>query len=319
MSPTEPDLTVIVPVAERPMPLRRIVETYHPPLAEAGIRCEFIFVVEPSFSREADELRAAPVPDVPVEILLLGQVAGESTLLKLGAERAQARLVLTLPPYHRVAAEGLGRLIEPLRAGHADLVVARRWPRRDSWLNRLQNRAYHRLLQPLGGDRFHDVACGVRAMRREVLMELPLYGDFHRFLPLVAHREGYVVEEMELAQHPEDRQARVYRPGTYLRRLIDILGIHFLLRFTEKPLRFFGLLGSVTAFAGIGILAVMVVQRFQGHGMADRPLLLLGALLVVLGAQAIALGLVGEMIVHLSAPTRKPYRLRGGSAPPPPE
>jgi hypothetical protein len=95
----------------------------------------------------------------------------------------------------------------------------------------------------------------------------------------------------------------------YVRRVIDLLGLFFLLRFTEKPLRFFGVVGSALGATGAVILAVLLVQRLAGEGIANRPLLLLGNLMVVLGVQAFALGLIGEIIVHLHAGTRRPYRL----------
>jgi hypothetical protein len=146
-------------------------------------------------------------------------------------------------------------------------------------------------------------------MRREVLLELPLYGDIWRFIPVLAKREGYAVNEVDVAQHENDTSTRVYRPSVYLSRLIDLLGLYFLLRFTEKPLRFFGLLGSTLATLGGGVLAVLLYQRMHGQGIADRPLLLLGVLLLVTGIQAVALGLVGEIIVHLHASGRRSYRL----------
>ena len=146
-------------------------------------------------------------------------------------------------------------------------------------------------------------------MRRELLDEIPLYGDFFRFLPLLALRAGFRVEEVAIQQHERDAPTRVYNPGIYLRRLLDVFGLFFLLRFTEKPLRFFGLLGSFLFGIGLVILVVVLVQRLGGQGIADRPLLLLGVLLVVLGMQAIALGLVGEIIVHLHAPHRRVYRV----------
>ena len=110
-------------------------------------------------------------------------------------------------------------------------------------------------------------------MRREVLQQVALYGDFFRFFPLLALRDGYVVVEVPVPQHQRDRTRRVYGPGTYLRRFIDIVGLVFLLRFTEKPLRFFGLIGSLSAIAGVVVLAVVTVQRFGGRGIADRPIL----------------------------------------------
>jgi hypothetical protein len=158
--------------------------------------------------------------------------------------------------------------------------------------------------------RFHDIACGVRVMRRSVADALPLYGDLHRFIPALALREGYRVDEVPVPQHPDDTRMRVYRPGVYLRRLLDVAAFFFLAKFTEKPLRFFGLVGSV--FFALGALTgvVLLVERLAGQGVANRPLLLLAVLLIALGVQLMGLGLVGEIIVHLRSPHRRAYRIR---------
>ncbi|MDQ2669710.1 MAG: hypothetical protein M3Y31_03685, partial [Gemmatimonadota bacterium] len=219
-------------------------------------------------------------------------------------------IIVTLPPYRQTVADALPTLVRRVEEG-AELVVARRWPRRDSLVNRFQNRLLHMAIGRLAGGRLHDVACGVRAMRPKVLAETRVYGDFARFFPLVALREGFLVDEVPAPVHPSATRPRVYGPGTYLRRAIDVLGLTFLLRFTDKPLRFFGLVGSALGVAGGAILLALLIERvFFGGGLSDRPVLLLGVLLVVLGVQAIALGLVGEMIVHLNAMRRPLYRLR---------
>ena len=151
-------------------------------------------------------------------------------------------------------------------------------------------------------------------MRREVLSEIPLYGDFFRFLPVLAIREGYQVEEIDAPQHASDAKTRVYSPGIYLRRLIDVGGLFFLARFTFKPLRFFGMIGGTLVMFGGLILFVLFLQRLAGEPLAGRPLLLLGVLVFTLGVQSIALGLIGEIIVHFNAPKRSPYRARVDTA-----
>jgi hypothetical protein len=208
-----------------------------------------------------------------------------------------------------VQAGGVGGLLDALQGG-ADMAVASRFPRVDGWLNRLQSRAFHRMIGGLTDRRFHDIACGVRLIRRPVAEALPLYGDLHRFLPALALREGYRVVEVPVPQHPSDARTRVYRPGVYLRRLLDVAAFFFLAKFTEKPLRFFGLVGSV--FFGLGAVTslVLLVERLAGQRIADRPLLLLAVLLIALGVQLMGLGLVGEIIVHLRSPHRRAYRVR---------
>jgi hypothetical protein len=147
-------------------------------------------------------------------------------------------------------------------------------------------------------------------MRRSVAEALPLYGDLHRFIPALALREGFRVDEVAVPQHPGDARMRVYQPGVYLRRLLDIAAFFFLAKFTEKPLRFFGLVGSVFLAAGAGLSVLLFIQRVEGQGIANRPALLLAVLFLALGVQLMGLGLVGEIIVHLRAPHRRAYRVR---------
>lgn len=309
---TDVAVSVIVPVGERPEPLDGLYEEYAPVLRETGRSFEFVFAVEAWGRGLLPALSPLTQRGEPIRTLVVGQPVGEAALLKIAAAEARAPIVLTLPAYRRVDAAALPALIRRVEAG-ADVALAYRWPRRDPWVNRVQSALLHIALNRLVGERVRDVACGVRAMRREVLQRLPLYGEFSRFLPLFARREGHRVEEIPATQHHADTRTRIYRPGVYLRRVLDLLNLFFLLRFTEKPLRFFGLVGSLLALAGAAVLGVLLVQRLGGQGIADRPLLLLGALLLVLGGQAIALGLVGEIIVHLHAPDRRPYRIADGA------
>ncbi len=264
------DVTVVVPVSERPASLVELYREYSAPLQSRGEAYEFIFVAEPWFRELTATVARLASEGEPVKVYEVGQPVGESVLLRVGASRASGGIIITLPAYLRVEAAALPRLVDAVRRG-ADLAVARRWPRRDSWVNRVQGRTFHMLIKGLAQGRLRDVACGVRALRKDVLEEVPLYGDFCRFLPLFALRRGLDVVEIDAPQHQLDLSPRVYRPGVYLRRLIDILGLFFLLRFTDKPLRFFGL--------------------------------------IVLGFQAIALGLVGEIIVHLRASRHPTHRV----------
>jgi hypothetical protein len=304
----DPRVTFLIPVTERPEPLEGLYIEYIAPLRERGLSLEVLVLTEPWGRDLTTELQSLIEEGEPIRVLTAGQNVGETNLLKLGADHARGEILVTLPAFRRVTAASLPALIERVEAG-ADLVLARRWPRRDVWINRLQNRAFHAFLGALTASRAHDTACGVQAMRRQVLVDLPIYGDFFRFLALFAMREGFVVEEIPADQHPRDARTRVFSPGTYLRRVLDVVGLFFLLRFTEKPLRFFGLFGCL--FAGVGgvLLAILFVQRVGGQGIAERPLLVLSVLLLVLGIQSSALGLIGEIIVHLNAPNRRPYRV----------
>lgn len=301
-------VSVIVRVTERPGDLVALYHAYAGVLEDSGLSFEFIFVSPPWADSHLAPVSLLAERGNNIEIVRVGQPMGEAFLLRTAAARCRGAIVLSVPAYFRVEPSAVVDLVRQVEGG-VDVAVAIRSPRRDGWINRVQSRTFHVLLSRLVGSSFSDVACGVYAVRREALDDIPLYGEFFRFLPLLAQREGYRVQETPAAQHRLDQGVRVHGLGVYLRRLIDILGLFFLLRFTDKPLRFFGLAGTMLAVAGGGVLAVLLVQRLGGQGIANRPLLLLGSLLVVLGVQAIGLGLIGEIIVHVNATRRRTYRL----------
>lgn len=301
-------VSVLVPVWQEPEPLVPLYHEFAAPIRDRGWSFEFIFICEPGFDTEIARLLEQSRKGESIRILQVAQLIDESSLFNAAASQAKGRVVVTLPAYRRIEADQLPRMIERVLAD-ADLVVARRWPRKDAWINKLQNRVLHRLIHWTVGGNLRDVACGVRAMRREVLLNTPVYGDSFRFFALLAERAGYPAEEMDTPQHIRDRRARIYRPTLYLRRIIDLLGIFVILRFTSRPLRFFGPVGATMLFAGLISLAVTAFLGLGPVGSAGRVILLTGLFLVVLGIQAVAIGLVGEMMVFLQAPTQSRYRI----------
>lgn len=308
-APAEPQLiSVIVPVVERADTLMAVYKAFARELEARPEAHEFLVVFDGRFSPPA-ELVALAADNPAIRLLRFARSFGETAALRLGIEKSRGQMVVTLPPYFQVQPEGLGRLLDAVSAG-ADMVVASRSPRLDSWLNRVQSRAFQSIVGGVSEQRFHDMACGVRVMRRSVAEALPLYGDLHRFIPALALREGFRVEELSIPQHPGDARTRVYGPGVYLRRLLDIAAFFFLAKFTEKPLRFFGMVGSLSFGLGAVLSLVLLIQRVEGQGIANRPALLLSVLFVALGVQLVGLGLVGEIIVHLRSPHRRAYRVR---------
>ncbi len=310
-SSPRPEISVIVPVTENPRALDELYREFSQVFADHGETAEFVFVAEPWADRFLDPIRSLAMQGEPVRIIETGERAGESNLLLAAHPHCRGKVIVTLPPYRRIAPPEIMKLIDRVRRGGVALAsAARRYDDTEHWINRLQRRAFHWFLKAMVGHPFKDIASGVRAMRPQVLREVPIYGDTFRFLPLLASREGFPVEEVETDRDTKDDGIKVYSAGIYVRRLVDLFGIGFLIRFTYKPLRFFGLMGSASALFGGLILLVMSVQRLWGTPVADRPVLVFGVLLVVIGVQAIALGLIGELIVHFSVAPRRGYRVR---------
>lgn len=303
-------VTVVVPVTERCDPLDEIYRMHADILKGAVRTFEFIFVLDEGFKGAAQPLEELKAKGEPIRLIHLQRHFGEATVLMVGFQEAQFDIIVTLSAYFQTLPEGLSVVLHSLFEG-ADLVITRRFPRRDPWINRVQNRVFHYLIRFFTGVRFHDMSCSLRGMHRQVVREVSLYGDQHRFFPLLAHQRGFKIVEKDVPQHPEDCHRRVHRAGVYIRRILDIITVIFLFKFTKKPLRFFGLVGAGLFTGGLTLSGILAIQRFLGlTELADRPLLILGVLLMVLGVQIASVGLLGEMIVFTHARKVKDYAVK---------
>jgi len=307
----EMDCSVVVPISERHDDLAEIHELFSKELDAEGLRFEFIFVLDGVQKEARATLNALRLKAAEVKVISLNRAFGEATALSIGFESARGPLIITLSPYFQVEPCELGKVLQALEDGGHDLVITRRHPRIDACFNRLQSVVFHWVTRALTGTKYHDISCGLRVLKRKVAEEVPLYGDLHRFFPLLAYQRGFRVAEVPVRQSPHDSKTRISRPGVYLRRLLDILTLFFLFKFTKKPLRFFGLLGTSLAGGGGLTLSYLAFYKLIGlGGIAGRPLLILGVLLVVLGVQFFSIGLLGEIIIFTHATETKDYQIK---------
>ena len=284
------DISVIVPVVERYDDVEELYGLYKKGLEDSGKSHEFIYVLDGDFGEVMTALKRLIAEGEKIKVIKLSRWFGEATVLTIGIQHSSGDIILTLPAYQQVEVCEIPRLVESLNG--CDMVIARRWPRKDSLLNRIQSGVFHLLLSPVSEVKFHDIGCGVRVFRKPVAQEVNIYGDQHRFLPILAQKYGFRVLEVNALQSEKDTRKRVYPFGTYVRRMLDIFSIFFLVKFTKKPLRFFGILGSSIFAAGfLLLLYLLIIRVFQGVGLAGRPIVLVGILLVVLGVQVFAIGL----------------------------
>jgi glycosyltransferase involved in cell wall biosynthesis len=302
------ELSVVIPVTERYDQVQPLYHAYKSAVEAIGKHHEFIYVLDGEHPAVLEELQKLRAEGEPICIITLAKWFGEATALTAGFEKSAAEVILTLPAYSQIEASEIPRLVAALE--HHDMVIGRRWPRIDSRFNQTQAKVFHWLLQLVTHTSFQDIGCAVRVFKRHVIEEVSLYGDQHRFLPLLAQRQGFRVLELNIAQSSADAAQRVYRPGVYVRRILDLLTTFFLIKFTKKPLRFFGLLGCGAIFLGAVFTLYVIVERlFFGVPLAERPALFLSSLLVVLGIQIFAIGLIGEIIIFTHAKDLKEYTI----------
>lgn len=306
---TDVQLSVVIPILERSEELLQNNAAYLAQLDAYGASYEVIYVLDNYTSEVADLIAATVEARENCHMLELPRTFGDATALASGLQEAEGQNILILPPYAQVEPSEVTKLVDKL--DEFDVVVAERERSSDSWLNKLQARAFNMLSNRVTNLGIKDTTSEVRALKSYVAKELDLYGDMHRFLPHLAYRVGFRIGSVNVAQPPQETQTKLYDVGTYVRRLLDVLTALFLLRFTKKPLRFFGLIGASMIVTGSLILAYLVAVRlFMGIDLADRPGLFLGALILVLGLQVVAIGLVGEIVIFCYAKTQSEYRVR---------
>jgi glycosyltransferase involved in cell wall biosynthesis len=316
------DISVIVPVGERQSDPKTLFADYRAGLAKTGLSAEFIYVVDGQFPAYTAALEELASQGAPITIVLLSRTFGEATAVSAGFERATAPVIVTLPAHAQISADHIRLLVDQL--GTVDLAIARRWPRIGGVFERMRRGIFHGLLSRVTHLKFHDLGCSARAMKRRVLEEIALYGDQQRFLPVLADRQGFRVAEIDIPQATNDRRSGVYGPRAYTRGFLDIFTVFFLVRFTKKPLRFFGMIGVITFAIGALAQIYMVIERlFLQRALADRPAFLVATLFIVMGLQIFALGLLGELIIFVHAGGTKDYQVdrviqfpaRGSEAP----
>jgi glycosyltransferase involved in cell wall biosynthesis len=301
-------LSVIVPVGSRHGMAAEVHAEYKAGLAALGVPYELLYVLDGPRESFQDGLQDLHAAGEPFAVIALSRPFGEATALMAGFQRARGDVIMTLPAHVQVDGAEIPRLYAALET--LDFVVGYRHPRAGGWFERLRRGVFHGLLASVTQLRFHDLACGARVFRRQLLEEINLYGDQHRFIAVLADRQGFRTGEVPLKQSAKDRWKGRYGAPDYVRSLLDLFTVFFLVRFTKRPLRFFGMVGLTMLGAGLLWTLLLVIQRlFLDQALADRPALLLASLLLVLGLQVFALGLLGELIIFTHARNLKDYQV----------
>jgi hypothetical protein len=302
-------LSALIPVAGPSRDLLRVHQELSARLESLGLEHELLYLVGTGDAATLEDVaQLARDAKGRVRVLRFAETVGEAAMLSTGADEAEGDVLLTVPPRLETDLAVLPALLEAIASGD-DLVLATRKRRASGNAARRQSELFNRLISWAAGSSFQDIASGTRAFRREVLREVPLYGDFHRYLPILAHRAGFRVREIPAEQHALARPPALHRPALYLWRVIDLFAVFFIARFTRHPLRLFGGVGSAFALVGAFLLGLLAAQRLLGQPLANRPLLVLATLLVGLGVQAFTIGLLGELLLFFHARSLRDYRI----------
>jgi glycosyltransferase involved in cell wall biosynthesis len=300
-------LSVIVPMFQDRSDVVEVYDAYKAAAESLGRPYELVYVLSWRSERALAELKRLKERGEPALVLMLGQQLGEAEALLSGFKHARGDIILTLPADLQVEPADIPKVVAELE--RCDVAAGRR-PPAAAMRPRLQAKAFHWLLRRLFGHAFTDLVCRVRAFRRQVIEDIALHGVQPHFLPLLASERGFRIREVDV------RAGRTGRAGVQLSIwnrfgvLLDILALYLVLKFTKKPLRFFGLIGLPILLLGVVSTGGLALARLAyGVPLADRPALILAVLLIVLGIQILALGLIGELVIFASGRRIKEYSI----------
>lgn len=299
MSESDIYLSVVVPVYNEEESLEALYQSLTEALAGLDRDYELIFVDDGSRDGSFSVLQQLLAGDEHVRIVRLRRNYGQTAGFSAGFDRARGEVIVTIDADLQNDPADIPRLLAEFEKGY-DVVSGWRKDRQDRFLDRrLPSILANRLISWGTGVYLHDYGCSLKAYRRDVLADVRLYGEMHRFLPALAYGQGARVTEIEVAHHPRQFGQSKYGISRTFRVLLDLLVVKFLLSYSTRPIHIFGLGGLIALFIGGALLVYLAVVRvILGQDIGDRPLVLLAILLTVLGVQLITSGLLAELVTR---------------------
>lgn len=292
-------ISVIIPFYNEEGSLPLLLEQLQKVVKELPYDYELIFVNDGSTDSGSVNIENAQNDNKKIHLFTHRKQFGKGKALATGFLHSKGDIIIFIDADLQNDPKDLPKFIEKIALGY-EFVNGYRKIRNDGFDKTLPSKIYNTLVNSLFSLPIHDINCGFKAMKREVLDSIQLYGDNYRILPILAKYEGFRITEIEVLHHARRYGSSKYGAARLLFGLFDMLTYFFLLRFLEKPLHFFGVIGSFFLMLGSIILGYLAIERiFFQEMLYRRPILFLGMLLVVVGVQIITTGFIGELIVYL--------------------
>lgn len=296
-------LSFVIPFLNEEKTLRelfdRIAEATRPLLSDDEV-FEVVFVDDGSTDGSVAVVEELVAEHPEVRLVELQGNFGKSAALAAAFGLARGTVIFTLDADLQDDPKEIPRFLEKLADGF-DVVSGYKQKRNDPITKVFPSRVFNWMVRRATGVALHDVNCGFKAYRRAVLDNVRLYGELHRFVPVLAHWKRFRVGEIVVEHHARKFGESKFGGGRFFRGMMDLLTVVFLMKYERRPAHFFGGLGSLTLLAGFGICFYLLILKILGQSIGHRPLLSLGVLLTVVGVQILATGLIAELMVHARA------------------
>jgi glycosyltransferase involved in cell wall biosynthesis len=298
-SQTAVDISIIIPLLNEAEGLHALYDRLRQFMDDSSLCCELILIDDGSTDDTFTVLSRLQAQDDRLHVIRFRRNFGQTAAFVAGFDYARGDVIVTMDGDLQNDPADIPILLDKLNEGY-DIVSGWRVDRQDKFITRrMPSVAANWLISKVTGVKLHDYGCSLKAYRREVVKGTKLYGELHRFIPALASWMGVKVAEVPVSHAPRQYGRSKYGLGRTIRVLLDLLTVKFLLDYATRPIQIFGLMGFVSLVMGMGIGTYLTVLRlFWRVPLADRPILLLAILLVVIGVQLIIMGLLGELVVR---------------------
>lgn len=307
-----PELSIVIPVYEEAESLPELASRIREACDGSGISFEVLCIDDGSRDGSWAAIRALAQQDARFRGIRFRRNYGKSAALAVGFSRAAGTWVATLDADLQDDPAELPPLVTTMREGTFDLISGWKKRRHDPLSKTVPSRFFNATTRFFSGIPLHDFNCGLKIYRAEVVKSVRLYGELHRYVPLLAKWEGYTrIGERVVQHHPRKHGRTKFGLERFLRGFLDLITVSFLTRFAARPMHFFGGMGSMAFFMGFLTAAFISVDKLVfGNPIGNRPLLLLAVTLLVVGVQLFTTGLLGEMLVRPRMEHPEAYDIR---------
>ena len=304
------NISVLVPVLNEEGTVEELAMAVASVLSETGRSFEIVFIDDGSTDATAQNIKAAHSGDQRVKLVRLRRNFGKAAALCAGFEHSSGEIVITMDGDLQDDPGEIPKFLEKLESESLDLVSGWKQVRKDPISKRYPSKLFNWVTRRLAQVDLHDFNCGFKAYRREVVEQIALYGELHRYIPVLASRKGFTVGEISVVHHPRRHGESKYGWDRLYKGLLDLITVLFITKYTRRPLHLFGLIGLLALSMGVGINSYLAVLWMLGNSLSNRPLLLLGVLLMILGIQVLTTGLLGEMVTFKNFRRSDTYTVR---------
>jgi len=293
------DLSVVIPLFNEEENADLLYRELSTVLRGMNISYEIVIVDDGSRDKGLEILRNVQAVDSHLVLVSFRKNFGQTAAMAAGFDHAEGDVIVTMDADLQNDPADIPKVLEKMKEGY-DVVAGWRHDRQDPYLSRiLPSRIANKIISTATGVRLHDYGCTLKAFRKEVVKEISLYGEMHRFIPAIASGMGISIAEVRVNHRPRRFGSSKYGISRTIRVILDLLTVKFLLNYATRPIHVFGSIGMLSGGVGFILTCIMVLQRqFWGVPMGDRPLFLLSILLMFIGVQFVTGGLLAELLAR---------------------